>query len=294
MAYISTLIPVTFVRSIQGLGVTQSEYNACLAAQAAYQRDLSAWNTEQAAYTAAVLQRQITIAAQTATYNAAYAAYVSAHDRWVKAKATWNSYLSQLASIAAGYAMTTAQVTAKYGQILSGTPTCVPKDWHTKLANECYNYSNPVKGLGAFDWRQYETRELACFGAALPTCVDPPLAPPQPGPEPMPPVKATPPPDVLPLRPKPTAPSSCIAPTPVAVPAPVVAVPAPVAVPVVIPKAQPDEGIRVVAPAAEEAAMAPAVPIEAKAGGGLLVAGLLVLAVGGGIYLMSRRRPATT
>jgi hypothetical protein len=51
--------------------------------------------------------------------------------------------------------------------------------------------------------------------------------------------------------------------------------------------------VTTIAPAVEEAAMAPSpVPIETKAGGGLLVAGLLVLAVGGGIYLLSRRRPA--
>jgi hypothetical protein len=108
MAYISTLIPFTYVRSVQGLGVTQSEYNACLAAQSAYQKDLGAWNTELAAYTAAISRRQATIGAQTVSYNTAYAVYVAVHDQWVNATAKWNAYVSQLASIAAGYAMTTA------------------------------------------------------------------------------------------------------------------------------------------------------------------------------------------
>jgi hypothetical protein len=267
---------VDFVRSIRGLGVTQSEYDACLAAQSAYQKDLSAWNAEKAAYDAAVNQRTITIASQAAKYKSQYSAYVAAHDQWVKAKNAWNAYVSQLASIAANYAMTTSQATAKYGQkILSGTPTCVPKDWHTKFANECYNYSNPVKGLGAFDWRQYETRELACFGAALPICVTPPTAPPQPGPEPMPPVKPMLPPEIAPVRAKPTPAPACVAPTPVVTPttAAMPALTAPVMPPI------------------EEAAMAPAVaPAEVRVGGGVLLAGLLVLAVGGGIYLFSRRR----
>jgi hypothetical protein len=276
MAYTSIVYPTTFVRPIRttryALGVTRAEYSACLSAQATYSAELAAWNKNKAAYDAAVKARNATLAGQAASYAAAMAAYQAAHAAWVKRKATHDAWVAAMAGKYSGYSMAAASLLQKYPNVklAAGAPPCVSSTVHSTYAAGCA--ASTLHGLGAYSWAPYN----ACFVAAYPVCTTDPVEPPLPGSEPQPPATPTQPAAIAPLRAQPTPPPACTPPAQAAAPVPTVVT--------VLPQPEPDHALP---PELTEASLAP----SSKASGGLLVAGLVVAAIGG-IYLITRRKRA--
>jgi len=268
MAYASIVFPTTRLQPIrQGFGDAQSDYSACLAAQSAYQMDLAKWTKEKAAYDAAVAARNATLAGQASSYASALASYTARHALWVKAKQLHDAWSAQMAGKYSGYALSVAALLKRYPNVklAAGAPACVSTTVHGTAAAACE--ASTLHGLGAYDWSPYNP----CFVSAYPVCTTDPPEPPKPGTEPLPPTAPKPPAALtITLRSKPTPPASCAAPP---------AAPAPLPVPTLVPADQVDQ---------IDASLAP----QSASSGGLLMMGLVALAVGTGAYLVLRRKPA--
>jgi hypothetical protein len=239
---------------VSGFGQTAIAAQSAALSCASYSADLAKWQNEQKAYIAAMSARAASMASADAAYQQALKKYYAA-----------------MAGQAAGYAMSTAQVLARFkAKLPAGTPSCVPSAAHSKAVTDCDLITNPLHGLGAYDWTQIP----ACLLAALPVCQTPPVKPAAPVAPPLPS-----------LRSKPVMPSGCSATAPAATPAVIS-----------VSTQYPTTPLAPVGPAPSSPAALPQPMVEAsmqpetKSGAGLIVVAVLGAAAVG--YLFFRKKKA--
>lgn len=278
-------------RSLFGLGTTvsQTDYQICMAQQSAIRAAHDKWLNEKAVRDQMVADRETLIAANQKQYEIDYQTYLTSWSKWDILNKQMLGWAGALAGKYSSYSMAVTSLLKKYPSVKlpNGAPRCVPKTVHDDYVKKCATLSRTfVHGLGAdFDWSTYN----ACFVSQYPVCTADPPRPLDPGPEPQPPTKPVIPPAIPPLRPEPSKPVACSKPT-----ATTAAAPPPPPPPAPIPAPTPKPVVSTAAPSMtplpSDVTTEAMLPTESRAGGGLLMAGLLAMAVGGGIYLLARKK----